>query len=146
MKKIVKEFGDFVARGNVMDLSVGVIVGGAFGKIVTSLVDDILMPILGVILGGIDFSGLTVTVGGANIAYGRFVQNVVDFVIVAFCIFLMVKAINKFIEKGKQALAAADKQKAEAAQAAEQEQAAAMKSLEEEEVELLRQIRDSLQK
>lgn len=93
---LVQEFQEFIARGNVVDLAVGVIIGGAFGKIVTSLVNDILMPILGVILNGIDFSGLMLEIGEAQIHYGLFLQNVVDFVIMAVCIFLIVKAINKF--------------------------------------------------
>ncbi len=94
-----KEFRDFIQRGNVMDLAVGVIIGGAFGKIVSSLVDDILMPVIGSIVGGIDFSGLSVTIGKATIKYGLFINNVIDFLIVALCIFFMVKAINKIMPK-----------------------------------------------
>ena len=90
-----KEFKTFVMRGNVMDLAVGVIVGAAFSKIVTSLVNDILMPLLGIILGKVDFTGLTFK----NVKYGMFIQNIVDFLIVAFCIFLMVKVINKIMKK-----------------------------------------------
>ena len=101
MKKILKEFKDFIARGNVIDLAVGVIVGSAFGKIVTSLVIDILMPIIGVILGGIDFTNLTIKFNDATIYYGNFIQNVIDFLIVAFCIFIFVKAINTITEKAK---------------------------------------------
>ena len=96
---IVKEFRDFIQRGNVMDLAVGVIVGAAFGKIVSSLVDDILMPVIGSIIGGIDFSGLSVTIGKATIKYGNFINNVIDFLIVALCIFFIVKAINKIMPK-----------------------------------------------
>ena len=96
---MVKEFKEFIARGNVIDLAVGVIIGAAFGKIVTSLVNDILMPILGLILGGIDFTGLSITVGDAKIMYGNFIQSTIDFLIVAFCIFLMVKAVNKVMRK-----------------------------------------------
>ena len=93
---LLDEFKTFIARGNVLDMAVGVIVGGAFGKIVTSLVDNILMPLIGVIIGGIDFTTkLTVTVGSANIKFGAFLQSVIDFIIVAFCIFLFVKFINK---------------------------------------------------
>lgn len=92
---MIKEFKEFVLRGNVVDLAVGVIVGGAFGNIVSSLVNDILMPIIGVIIGGIDFSNLVLVIGNAKISYGSFIQNVVDFLIVAFCIFIFVKAINK---------------------------------------------------
>ena len=82
-----------------MDMAVGVIIGAAFGKIVTSLVNDILMPIIGMLTGGIDFTGLKATIGEANITYGQFVQSVIDFVIVAFCIFLMLKGINKLNRK-----------------------------------------------
>lgn len=98
MKKIIKEF---IARGNVVDLAVGVIVGSAFGKIVTSLVNDILMPIIGVILGGIDFTNLRLKFNDATIYYGNFIQNVIDFLIVAFCIFIFVKALNSLAEKAK---------------------------------------------
>lgn len=97
---MLKEFKKFIARGNVMDLAVGVIVGGAFSTIVTSLVNNILMPIIGVITGGIDFSnGLTITVKDATINYGAFLQSVLDFLIISFCIFLMVKTINKILSK-----------------------------------------------
>ena len=92
---MIKEFKEFISKGNVVDLAVGVIIGGAFGKIVTSLVDNILMPLIGVIIGGIDFSDLAVKVGEAKITYGLFIQNVIDFLIIAFCIFMFVKAINK---------------------------------------------------
>ncbi len=90
-----KEFKEFISKGNVLDLAVGVIVGGAFGKIVTSLVDDIIMPIIGLIIGGIDFSGLSLKIGDATVKYGMFIQNVVNFLIIAFSIFLVVKAVNK---------------------------------------------------
>lgn len=101
IKKVVKEFKEFISKGNVVDLAVGVIIGGAFGKIVTSLVNDILMPLLGIVLGGINFSGLTLNVGNAVIAYGSFIQNVFDFLIIAFCIFMFVKFINKLTVKPK---------------------------------------------
>ena len=84
-----KEFKEFISKGNVLDLAVGVIVGGAFGKIVTSLVDDIIMPIIGLIIGGIDFSGLSLKIGDATVKYGMFIQNVVNFLIIAFSIFLV---------------------------------------------------------
>ncbi len=90
-----KEFKEFISKGNVLDLAVGVIVGGAFGKIVTSLVDDIIMPIIGLIIGGIDFSGLSLKIGDATVKYGMFIQNIVNFLIIAFSIFLVVKAVNK---------------------------------------------------
>lgn len=106
---MIKEFKEFIAKGNVMDMAVGVIIGGAFGKIVTSLVNDLLMPLIGLILGGVDFSNLFIALDGGNYAslaaaeeagaalfkYGAFIQNIIDFLIIAFCIFLMVKAFNK---------------------------------------------------
>lgn len=92
---LFKEFKEFISKGNVLDLAVGVIVGGAFGKIVTSLVDDIIMPIIGLIIGGIDFSGLSLKIGEATVKYGMFIQNIVNFLIIAFSIFLVVKAVNK---------------------------------------------------
>lgn len=97
--KTLKEFKEFISKGNVIDMAVGVIIGGAFGKIVTSIVNDILMPIIGVIIGGIDFSGLTINVGNATVAYGTFIQNVIDFLIVAACIFVFVKVLGKFNKK-----------------------------------------------
>ena len=99
MSKILNEFKDFAMRGNVLDMAVGVIIGAAFGKIVSSLVDNILMPLIGTVTGGIDFSKLAVTVGDANIGYGLFIQNIIDFIIVAFCIFILIKGINSFKKK-----------------------------------------------
>lgn len=96
LKKGAGEFKKFISRGNVVDMAVGVIVGGAFGKIVTSLVNDILMPLIGTVLGGLNFTDLSVKVGDSNIAYGNFIQSIVDFLIVAFCIFLMIKIFEKF--------------------------------------------------
>ena len=96
---MIKEFKEFISRGNVIDLAVGVIIGGAFGKIVSSLVDDIIMPIIGIIIGGLDFSQLSVSVGEATIGYGSFIQNIVDFFIIALCIFLIIKLINRFRKK-----------------------------------------------
>lgn len=90
-----KEFKRFISKGNVVDLAVGVIIGGAFGKIVSSLVNDILMPIIGVIIGGVNFSSLVLKIGDAKIAYGMFIQNVIDFIIIAFCVFIFVKIVNK---------------------------------------------------
>jgi large conductance mechanosensitive channel len=109
----IKEFKEFAMKGNVMDMAVGVIIGGAFGKIVTSLVNDVLMPVISLATGGIDFTNLFINLGegsystlaqaqeaGASVfAYGSFIQNVVDFLIVAFCIFLMLKGINKLNRK-----------------------------------------------
>ena len=110
----VKEFKEFAMKGNVMDMAVGVIIGGAFGKIVTSLVNDVLMPVISLCTGGIDFTNLFVNLSGSEkydtlaaaqeagasvMAYGQFIQNIVDFLIVAFCIFLMIKAVNKLNKK-----------------------------------------------
>ena len=96
LNKTVSEFKEFIAQGNVMDMAVGVIIGGAFGKIVTSLVNDILMPIVGVLIGGLDFTSLQIQVGTATVKYGNFIQNVVDFLIVAACIFSMLKVLATF--------------------------------------------------
>jgi large conductance mechanosensitive channel len=93
---MLKEFREFAIRGNVIDLAVAVIIGGAFGKIVTSLVDDIIMPIVGLLIGGVDFKSLAFQIGSAKVTYGNFVQNVVDFIIIAFVIFLIVRAMNRF--------------------------------------------------
>jgi large conductance mechanosensitive channel len=92
---MLKEFRDFAVRGNVIDLAVAVIIGGAFGKIVGSLVNDILMPLIGLALGGVNFAELSVTVGEAVIKWGAFVQAIIDFVVIAFVIFLIVRAANK---------------------------------------------------
>ena len=94
--KTLEEFKAFVAKVDAMDLAVGVIIGSAFGKIVSSIVDDILMPVIGMIIGGIDFSSLSVTIGSATIKYGNFIQNIVDFLIIAACIFLIIKILKKF--------------------------------------------------
>lgn len=96
---LMSEFKDFVNRGNVMDLAVGVIIGGAFGKIVGSLVGDVLMPVIGVVTGGTNFSDMATRIGGTDatpnmLKYGSFVQSVIDFLIVAFVIFMLVKAVN----------------------------------------------------
>ena len=110
----IKEFKEFAVKGNVMDMAVGVIIGGAFGKIVTSLVNDVLMPVISTITGGIDFTNLFVNLsddtkyatlkaaqeaGASVFAYGQFIQNVIDFIIIAFCIFLMIKGMNKLNRK-----------------------------------------------
>lgn len=117
---MLKEFKEFAMKGNVIDLAVGVIIGAAFGKIISSLVSDVIMPLFGVILGNIDFSGLAV----GPVKYGMFLQAVVDFIIVSFCIFIAVKQLNRF------------KKKEEAAPTVEPP----------EEVRLLREIRDALKK
>ena len=96
---MLKEFREFLNRGNVLDLAVAVIIGGAFGLIVTSLVNDIIMPLVGIILGGVDFTSLSITVGNAQVMYGNFIQALVNFLIVAFVIFLIVRSINKMQER-----------------------------------------------
>ena len=119
-----KEFKEFAMKGNVMDMAVGVIVGGAFGKIVTSLVDDVLMPVIGMLTGGVDLSGLEYKmmipavdggepIAGATLKYGAFIQNIIDFLIIAFCIFLMVKAMNKITAKKEEEPAPAPEPSAE---------------------------------
>jgi large conductance mechanosensitive channel len=99
----IKEFKEFAMKGNVMDMAVGVIIGGAFGKIVSSLVDDVLMPAIGMLTGNVDFTKLTAKIGtgedAAVLKYGVFIQNVIDFLIIALCIFLMIKLMNKIIKK-----------------------------------------------
>lgn len=92
---MLKEFREFAIRGNVMDLAIAVIIGGAFGKIITSLVGDVLMPLIGLILGGVNFSEQAFTVGEAVVKWGAFVQSIIDFVIIAFVIFLLVRAMNR---------------------------------------------------
>ena len=96
MKKTFKEFKEFISKGNVIDMAVGVIIGSAFSKIVTSLVNDVIMPLIGVIIGGLNFSSLSITVKDSEILYGSFIQNIVDFLIIAVCVFSAVKIINKF--------------------------------------------------
>ena len=130
---MLNEFKKFISKGNVIDLAVGVIIGGAFGKIVSSLVNDILMPIIGAIIGGIDFSNLSITIGKAKITYGMFIQNVIDFLIIAFCIFIFIRAINKLtdmthkLEKGKKKDKEEDKEE-----------------IQETELSILKEIRDEL--
>ena len=112
--KLFDEFKAFVMRGNVVDMAVGVIIGGAFGKIVTSLVNDIFMPIIGMILGNVNFSSLEIKLGEpvegveqAAIKYGMFIQEIVNFIIIAFCIFMFIKVINKMQKKKEEAPAPA---------------------------------------
>ena len=124
--KGASEFKEFIMHGNVVDLAVGVIIGGAFGKIVTSLVDDILMPLIGILIGGIDFSNLSIDIVDAKVMYGAFIQQIIDFLIIAFCIFMFVKVINRFTKKEEEAEEVAEEAK---------------KS---EEVALLEEIRDLL--
>ena len=127
-KKHIGGFKEFISKGNVIDLAVGVIIGGAFGKIVSSVVNDILMPLLGIVLGGIDFTSLNVKIGDAVITYGNFIQNVIDFLIIALCVYIMISAINKVTSKMKKE---------------EEKKEEAKKS---EEVALLEEIRDLLKK
>jgi large conductance mechanosensitive channel len=137
---LIREFREFAVKGNAIDLAVGVIIGGAFGKIVSSLVDDIIMPPIGLLLGGVDFKNLFINLGSVGYAtlaeakaagaptlnYGNFLQSVVDFLIVVWVIFLMVKAINRMHRK--------------------EEEAPAAPPAPAEEVVLLREIRDALRK
>ena len=99
LKEEASEFKKFISRGNVVDMAVGVIIGGAFGNIVTSLVQDMLMPLIGVVLGGLNFESLSIQVGSANISYGSFIQTIVDFLIISFSIFVMIKVIEKLKRK-----------------------------------------------
>ncbi|MEI6132938.1 MAG: large-conductance mechanosensitive channel protein MscL [Bacillota bacterium] len=99
MKKFFAEFKDFAMKGNVVDLAVGVIIGAAFGKIITSIVNDLLMPLLGIVSGQVSFSNLVLQVGAAQIRYGTFLQTVLDFILIALSIFVFVKGINKARKK-----------------------------------------------
>lgn len=129
----ISEFKEFAVKGNVIDMAVGVVIGGAFGKIVTSLVGDVIMPVVGVITGGVNFTDLKITLKEAvgetpavSINYGAFIQNIIDFTIIAFCIFVAIKAINKL----KREKPAEPETPAEPS----------------EDILLLREIRDSLKK
>ncbi len=126
MKGFVDEFKAFAIKGNVVDLAVAVVIGAAFGKIVASLVENIIMPIIGVLLGGLDFSGMSLIMGEVAITYGVFIQSIVDFTIVAFVIFMVVKGLNRM-------KSAPEAPKAEAGPAPIPE-----------DVQLLREIRDAL--
>ena len=130
---MMSEFKSFAMRGNVIDMAVGIVIGGAFGKIVSSFVNDVLMPPIGMMMGGVDFSDLAVVLKEASgdvvavtLNYGSFIQTVVDFLIIAFAIFMVVKAMNNMKKKEEEAPAAPPKPSAE--------------------VELLTEIRDSLKK
>lgn len=127
MRSFLDEFKKFAMRGNVIDLAVGIVIGAAFQKIVTSLVDNIIMPSFGILLGGTDFSGLLIKVGESEITYGVFVQSIVDFIIIAFAIFVAVKLMNEMQKK--------ENEKPEKEKVAEPT----------EEVKLLREIRDAVQ-
>lgn len=132
MKKFINEFKIFISRGNVLDLAVGVIIGGAFNTIVNSLVNDIFMPLIGIIIGGINFSGLVLKIGEATINYGLFIQNIINFLATAFCLFLLVRVINNF-----------HKMKEKNEKKEEKKEEAPKKS---DEVVLLEEIRDLLKK
>ena len=99
MKKFFKEFKEFITKGNVMTMAVGIIIGSAFTAITTSLVNDIFTPLLGVLIGGINFSGICVTIGDAQIMFGTFIQAVINFLLTAFVLFLMIKSFNKLQRK-----------------------------------------------
>lgn len=103
MKTFFTEFKEFIARGSVIDLAVGVIIGGALTAVVTSLTDNILMPLILMASGGLDLSNLTITVGSAVLEYGKFIQSIITFLITAFVIFCILKAYNKFLSKKKEA-------------------------------------------
>ncbi len=129
MKSFIKEFKEFISKGDAMSMAVGIIIGGAFTAIVTSVVDDLIGPIIGLICGGLDFTSLSVGIGDAQIMFGNFIQAVINFLITAFVLFILVKGLNKVKEK-----ALKEKKEEEAA-----EEPA-------EEILLLREIRDSLKK
>lgn len=126
MKSFIREFKAFAMRGNVIDLAVAVVIGAAFGKIVSSLVENIITPLIGILLGGINFSALAVNVGNASIAYGAFIQAIVDFIIVALVIFMAIKGMSSMKKKEEPE----EKKPAEPS----------------EEVKLLREIRDAVKR
>lgn len=130
---MLKEFKKFISRGNVLDLAVGVIIGSAFSSIVTSLVNNILTPFIGIIFGGVDFSNLSIKLGSEQIMYGAFIQSVFDFLVTAFCLFIIVKVVNK-INGDIEMLVKKDKKE-------EKEKAEVKK---EENIILLEEIRDLL--
>lgn len=131
MKGFIKEFRAFAVKGNVIDLAVAVVIGTAFGKIVSSLVTNIITPVIGLLMGGIDFSGLTYMAGGSEITYGVFIQAIIDFLVISLVIFMAYRIINK-----AKKIMEAEEQTKEAEKPAEPT----------EEVKLLREIRDSLKK
>lgn len=128
--KFFSDFKSFIAKGNVIDLAVGVIIGNAFGKIVTSIVNDVIMPAIGIISGGINFTNLSYTVKDSTIAYGNLIQNVIDFFIIAACIFVFVKVIERFTKKKQ----------------AEVEETIVEEVKKDEHIVLLEEIRDLLKK
>ena len=128
MKNMIQEFKTFISRGNVVDLAVGVVVGNAFKDIVNSLVDNIIMPVVGILIGGINFTTLSLTVWGVDVKFGLLLQSIVDFFIIAFCIFMAVKVVNRLTKKKEEK---------------KEEPKAPVKS---DEVVLLEEIRDLLKK
>lgn len=128
MKGFIREFKEFISNGNVMSMAVGIIIGGAFTAIVNSLVSDIITPLLGMILGGINFSGISITVGDTNLLVGRFIQSIIMFILTALVIFVIMKGFNKFAAKKKE------------------EEEASAPAEPSEEVKLLTEIRDALNK
>ncbi len=135
MKKTLQEFKDFIAQGNILDMAIGFVMGTAFKAIVTSLVDNIIMPFVGVLLGGVNFAELDFTFRKATISYGIFIQNIIDFMIIAICLFVVVKTVAILGRKRKER-EAAEAAAAEAAAAAEKSAEAA----------LLEEIRDLMKK
>ena len=127
-KEEAGEFKKFISKGNVVDMAVGVIIGGSFGKIVTSLVNDIITPIIGIIIGGIDFSNLSIQINEAKIMYGNFIQTIIDLLIIAICIFTVIRTFEKIKNKNKK------------------EEVVVEKPKKSDEVLLLEEIRDLLKK
>lgn len=132
MKKFIEEFKAFIAKGNVMTMAVGIIIGGAFTSIVNSLVNDVITPFLGIIIGGINFTGIIIQIGEAQLLVGNFIQAVITFLLTAFVIFWLVKFFNKLTEKKKEEEPAPEPEK-------EPEPAPTP-----EDIQLLREIRDLL--
>ena len=130
IRKILREFKTFVNRGNVVDLAVGIVIGTAFGRITTSLVSDILMPIIGAMIGNINFASLSFKIGTVQIMYGSFIKNVVDFFLIAIGVFVFVRIFNRLSGRLK----------------SEQSQTEAVVKKEDEQIEILKEIRDNLKK
>jgi len=126
---MLKEFKEFISKGSVLDLAVAVVIGKAFGDIITALVEKVIMPLIGMIIGGIDFTNLVLKVGDATLEYGVFIQAIVNFLIISFCIFLVVKAFNTAKDKLKK-----------------KEEVKEEKPVDSDEVKLLKEIRDLLKK
>ncbi len=138
MKKFIQDFKSFAMKGNVIDLAVGVVIGGAFGKIVTSLVNDLIMPILSLLTGKVDLTGLSYPISGSKetgdyvgIMYGQFIQNIIDFLLIALSIFIVIKVVGKFKRKEEKK---------------EEKKAEAVEEKPTKEQELLTEIRDLLKK